>query len=181
MHPLVDSSQWKRRRGLIGGAAVLVLLLALLITVQNAWPNFADPQRSPVYGQPESGRSLAVVHVGPKTAYFPAVICSASNRDVLTVSRGVQADAISFYLAAFLGPQGTDGRYVSPITSLVKGQRPGINFDQSGSGSVIVSAQLVAQLRAVSSARVIAAGSLSFSGKDVSGEPLTGSVACLAA
>jgi hypothetical protein len=181
MDPLGYSIRRKRRRLLISGAAVLVLLLALFVTVVGGWPNFAGRQELRAYGQSEPGKSLAVVHVGAKTAYFPAVACSASSPEVLTVSLGVEADRISFYLAAFLGPQETDGRYVAPITSLVKGHRPGIVFDQNGSGSVIVSPQLVAQLRVASSTRIIAAGTLSFTGTDVSRVPLSGNVVCLAA
>lgn len=130
------------------------------------------------YGQPERGKTLATVHVDGKTAYFPGVICESADPELITVSVGVRDDPVSFYLSAFLGPQSPDGRYVSPITSLVAGHRPGIAFDQRGSGSVSVSADLKAELQRSTRSATIQVGSLAFRGSDSSGASLMGTVTC---
>jgi hypothetical protein len=158
-------------------AAVVVLLLAVVLVAVRGFTN-GGGSPSPVFGQPEKGRALAVVHVGGKTVYFPGVVCDSSDPEILTVSLGVHDDPISFYLASFLGPQSADGRYVSPGTSLVNGHRLGIAFDQSGQGTITVSTDLQAQLLLARPSALVTGGTLTFHGKDQSGVPLDGTVTC---
>ena len=158
-------------------AAIVVLLLAMLLVAVRGFTN-GGSSPSPVFGQSEKGKTLAVVHIGGKTAYFPGVVCESSDPEILTVSLGVHDDPISFYLASFLGPQSADGRYVSPETSLVNGHRPGIAFDQGGQGTITISSELQAQLRSARPSARISAGTLTFHGKDQSGAPLDGTVTC---
>ena len=122
--------------------------------------------------------TLAVVHIGGKTAYFPGVVCESTDPELITVSLGVRDDPVSFYLASFLGPQGPDGRYVSPRTSLLIGHRPGITFDQQGSGSTSVSPDLQVALGVARTSSSINVGSLSFRGTDGTGAQLSGTATC---
>lgn len=122
--------------------------------------------------------TLAAVHVGGKTAYFPGVVCESTDPELIAVSLGVREDPISFYLASFLGPQGPDGRYIAPATTLVLGHRPGIAFDQQGSGSISVSSDLQTALRSTRASSSIKVGSLAFHGTDETGAQLSGTVTC---
>ena len=74
---------------------------------------------SHTFGGPEKGLTLAVV-----TVYFPT---SPANRLILNSSpfrSDFADDPVSFYLSSFLGPQGPNGEYVSPVTTLVFGPPP---------------------------------------------------------
>src|SRR5713226_6668689 len=131
--PPVEPSHF-RRRVLIIGAALLIAAIAVLLAAQKS-------PEAPVYGEPERGKSLAFVHAGAKTGYFPGVVCESSDPEILTVSLGVHDDPISFFLAAWVGP-------TAPATLLVIGHRPGVAFDQNGSGTMTVSSELQNQLHA---------------------------------
>jgi len=133
-----------------------------------------------VYGQPETGKSLATVQVGAKTANFPGVVCESTDPEVVIVSLGVHDDPISFFLSAFLGPRLPDGSYIAPGTTLVVGHRPGVAFDQAGSGTLTVSTDLTSELESSRASAAITAGSMSFRGRDSTGQPLSGSVFCMA-
>jgi hypothetical protein len=132
------------------------------------------------FGEPVKGLTIALVRIAEKTAYFPGVVCQSTDPELITVSLGVRGDPVSFYLASFLGPQSPGGRYVSPETTLVLGHRPGIAFDQQGFGSIIVSSDLQAALRAVRASPTVAVGSLAFRGIDRTGALLNGTVKCSA-
>lgn len=174
----VDASWFAHRRRRAGA---LIALAAIAIAAAGlAYLHLSAGSPSPsTFGGPEKGVSLAVVHIAGKTAYFPGVVCESTDPELITSSLGLRDDPISFFMAAFLGPQGSDGSYVSPVTSLLLGHRPGIAFDQNGSGSISVSSELRAALRIPRQSSVINVGSLSFRGKDISGAQLVGSVSCL--
>ena len=161
----------QRPRPLAVAATILVLFVGVIILLRP----FSEHM---TYGQPERGKTLATVHVDRKTAYFPGVTCESVDPEVITVSLGVHDDPVSFYLSAFLGPQSPDGQYVAPSTALVVGHRPGIAFDQRGSGSVSVSSDLRAQLQGSTRSSAIGVGSLAFRGTDSSGASLMGTVTC---
>lgn len=141
--------------------AVPVIAAAGLVYIRSNAPS----PPSQWFGEPQKGMTLGVVHVGAKTAYFPGVVCESTDPELITVSLGVRDDPVSFYLSAFLGPrapQGPDGRYVSSVTTLVLGHRPGIAFDQQGSGLVTVSPDMQAALRRTRASSNIKVGSLAF-------------------
>lgn len=160
------------------GAALLVLLVAVLLAASRGFLNLGAGSRSTVYGQPETGKSLATVHIGAKTVYFPGVVCQSTDPEVVTVSLGVHDDPVSFYLAAFLGPLSPDGQYLAPATALVVGHRPGVSFNQDGSGSVSVSTDLQKQLQATRISGTVTVGMLSFRGTDSTREALSGTISC---
>lgn len=137
------------------------------------------PATSPnTFGEPERGKTLATVHLSGRTAYFPGVVCDSSDPELIIASLGNREDPISFYLASFLGPQAPDGTYVSPVTSLVVGHRPGMAFDQRGSGSISVSDDLRAALHGARKSSSVTVGSLSFRGIDGTGAELYSVVTC---
>lgn len=175
--PWAISGRYGRRLVIMAGA-VAVLGLAIALAVFGGFLKPEGSSSTTVFGLPERGKTLATIHVNGKTGYFPGVVCQAADSEVMTVSFGVRDDPVSFYLAALLGPQTPAGTYVAPVTSLVSGHRPGLVFDQDGSGSVTVSPDLKAQLRLVRGPSIIRVGSLSFQGKDASGASLTGTVTC---
>jgi hypothetical protein len=162
------------RAGALTFIAVAMVAAASLIYIRSNAPS----PPSNTFGEPERGTTLAIVRVAGKTAYFPGVVCESTDPELITVSLDVRNDPVSFYLASFLGPQGPDGKYVSPVTSLVLGHRPGITFDQQGSGSVSVSSDLQAALRGTRASSSIKVGSLAFRGTDGTGAQLSGSVIC---
>jgi hypothetical protein len=159
-------------------AAVVVMLVAILLVAVKGLPILGGNSGFAVYGAPEKGKTLALVHVGGKIAYFPGVVCESGDPEIVTVSLGARNDPVSFYLSVFLGPQSADGRYVSPVTSLVVGHRPGISFDQDGRGAVRVSPELQTQLISTRPSAQVTAGTMTFHGTDRSGMPLDGTVAC---
>jgi len=165
----------RRRRA----AAVVAIAIALIAAASFIYirQNATSPPPS-TFGEPEKGKSLAVVHLADKTAYFPGVACESSDPELITVSLGIRDEPISFYLASFLGPQAPDGKYVSPQTSLVIGHRPGIAFDQQGSGSVSVSPELQVALLSKRQSPSIEIGNLAFRGTDRTGAQLSGVVMC---
>ena len=162
------------RAGALIAIAIAMVAAAGLIYIRSNAPS----PPSNTFGEPVSGTTLAVVRVAGKTAYFPGVVCESTDPELITVSLGVRSDPVSFYLASFLGPQGPDGKYVSPVTSLVLGHRPGIAFDQHGSGSVSVSSDLQAALSGTRASSSIKVGSFAFRGTDGTGAQLSGSVTC---
>jgi hypothetical protein len=164
----------RRRAGalLVIGIAVIAAASFIYIRETTALP---APN---TFGEPQKGKTLAVVHVGDKTAYFPDVACESSDPEVITVSVGIRDDPISFYLASFLGPQAPDGKYISPMTSLVLGHRPGIALDQQGSGWVSVSPELQVALLSTRQSSNIEIGSLTFHGTDRTGALLNGIIMC---
>jgi hypothetical protein len=169
-------TRWQRL--FVTGAALSILLLVVLFAAVRGFPYLGGGSGSMTYGQPETGKSLAAVHVGAKTIYFPGVLCQSTDPGIVAVSLGVHDDPVSFYLAAFLGPLAPDGQYLAPGTVLVVGHRPGVSFDQSGSGSLKVSPDLQRQLQATRPSATITVGTLSFSGTDSSRAELRGTVNC---
>lgn len=163
---------------MVAAAAVVVMLLAILVVAIGGFTNLGGGTGSPVYGAPEKGKTLALVHVGGKTAYFAGVVCESGDPEIITVSLGRRDDPVSFYIAAFLGPQSPDGSFVSPETSLVVGHRPGISFDQDGRGTVKASSELLTQLLSTRPSAQVTAGTLTFHGTDQSRMPLDGTVTC---
>jgi hypothetical protein len=166
-----------RRRGRAGALIAIAIATVAAASLIYSRSTATSPP-SNTFGEPERGTTLAVVRVAGKTAYFPGVVCESTDPELITVALGVRGDPVSYYLAAFLGPQGPDGKYVSPMTTLVLGHRPGIAFDQQGSGSVIVSSELQAALRGGRTSSSIKVGSLGFRGADATGALLSGSVTC---
>jgi hypothetical protein len=162
-----------RAGALIAIAATLVAAAGLIYMHSNA-----PPPSPSTFGLPENGKAIAIARVGGKTAYFNGVACESTDPELITVSLGVRDDPVSFYLSSFLGPQTPDGRYVSPVTTLVIGHRPGIAFDQRGSGSITVSPDLQGELRRTRLSSNIKVGSLAFRGTDGSGAQLSGTVTC---
>jgi hypothetical protein len=165
--------RWRRSGALIAIALTGIAVAGLLYIRSNAT---SPPVNT--FGKPQKGMTLAVVHLGGKTAYFPGVTCESTDPELITVSLGVRDDPVSFYLDSFLGPQDPDGRYVSPATTLVLGHRPGIAFDQQGSGSISVSPDLQAALRSTRLSSSINRGNLAFHGTDGTGAQLSGTVTC---
>lgn len=164
--------RWRR-------AAVLVTAIVVIAGAGFIYVSANTPAPLPnTFGVPERGKTLAVVHLGGKTAYFPGVVCESTDPELISVSLGVRDDPVSFFLASFLGPQTPDRRYVSPLTSLVSGHRPGITFDQQGTGSISVSNDLQAALQGARSSSPVKVGSLSFHGTDRTGASLNGVVTC---
>jgi hypothetical protein len=167
------SNRRRRAGALIAIAATVVAAAGFIYMHSNA------PTPSPsTFGVPEKGKTLAAVRVGGKLAYFNSVACDSTDPELITVSLGVRDDPVSFYLSSFLGPQAPDGRYVSPVTTLVIGHRPGIAFDQRGSGSLTVSSELQGELQRTRPSSNIKVGSLAFRGTDRSGAQLSGAVTC---
>jgi len=164
------------RTSALGVLAIAVIAVAGVIFIRA---NATSPS-SNTFGGPEKGIALAVVRVAEKTAYFPGVVCESTDPELVTVTLGVRDDPISFYLASFLGPQTPDGKYVSPETTLLLGHRPGIAFDQQGSGSISVSSELQAALRSTRASPSIKVGTFAFRGTDRSGAQLNGTVRCSA-
>jgi hypothetical protein len=162
------------RAGALIAVAIAMVAAASLIYSRSS----ATSPPSNTFGEPERGTTLAVVRVAGKTVYFPGVVCESTDPELITVALGVRGDPVSYNLAAFLGPQGPDGKYVSPMTTLVLGHRPGIAFDQQGSGSVSVSSDLQAALRGTRTSSSIKVGSLAFRGADATGALLSGTVTC---
>lgn len=162
------------RAGVLIATALTVIVAAGLIYMRS---NATSPPTN-TFGEAEKGMTLAVVHVGGKTAYFPGVVCESTDPELIAVSLGLRGDPVSFYLASFLGPQGPDGRYVSPQTSLLIGHRPGITFDQQGTGSISVSPDLQVALGVGRTSSIIKVGTLSFRGNDGTGAQLSGTVTC---
>jgi hypothetical protein len=172
----IHRPRWQRL--FVTAAALLVLILAVLFAALRGFSNLGGGPDSMTYGQPETGKSLAVVHVGAKTIYFPGVVCQSTDPEVVTVFLGVHDDPVSFYLTAFLGPLSPNGLYVAPETALVIGHRPGVSFNQDGSGSVNVSSDLQSQLQAIRASGTVTLGTLSFHGTDSGREKLSGTVKC---
>ncbi len=174
---LMDVSRLAERRRRAGALVVIVIAVIAAAGFIYIRENTLSPPPN-TFGEPEKGKTLAVVHVADKTAYFPGVVCESSDPELITVSVGIRDDPISFYLASFLGPQAPDGKYISPVTSLVLGHRPGIAFDQQGSGPVSVSPKLQAALFGTRQSSSIEIGSLTFRGTDRTGAHLSGVVMC---
>jgi hypothetical protein len=172
----IHRTRWQRL--FVTGAALLVLLLVVLFAALRGFSNLGDGSGSMTYGLPETGKSLVIVHVGSKTIYFSGVVCQSTDPENVAVSLGVHDDPVSFYLAAFLGPLAPDGHYLAPGTVLVAGHRPGVSFDQNGSGSVNVSQDLQRQLQATRPSATVTSGTLSFHGIDSSRAALSGTVNC---
>jgi len=174
---LMDVSHLADRRRRAGALVVIAIALIAAAGFIYIRQNTTSPPTT-TFGEPEKGKTLAVVHVADKTAYFPGVVCESSDPELITVSLGNRDEPISFYLASFLGPQAPDGKYILPETSLVLGHRPGIAFDQQGSGSVSVSTELLAALLSKRHSPSIEIGNLTFRGSDRTGAKLSGVVMC---
>jgi hypothetical protein len=125
---------------------------------------------------------MAVVSFKGITAYFPGVTCRSDDPETIRVELGhpisYQVDAISFYLAAFLGPVGVTGNDPPSFTSIVVGHRPGIQFTQAGMGSITVDPRLKGALAASRTTDAVDDGTLTFDGTDSSHMKLDGSVSC---
>ena len=174
---LMDVPRLADRRRRVGAIAVIVISVIAAASFIYIRENTASPPPN-TFGEPQKGKTLAVVHVADKTAYFPGVVCVSSDPEVITVSVGIRDDPISFYLSSFLGPHAPDGKYISPVTSLLLGHRPGIAFDQQGSGAVSVSPELQVALLSTRQSSSVEIGSLTFHGTDRTGTQLHGVVMC---
>jgi hypothetical protein len=82
-----------------------------------------------VYGKPEPGKALAVVHTAGKTINFSGVECRRLGSGV-DVSYGKSIDDTTYFHAVVIfGPPNEQSQYVLAYVPLLIGHRPGVRFD----------------------------------------------------
>jgi hypothetical protein len=160
----------------------MVIAVALAVTAISTAISMSVSPVISTLGEPVIGKSLATVHIQGRTAYFPGVACVSNDPTELTVSFGhpfaFQVDPVAFVLAASLVPEASTAGTSAPFTSMVLGHRPGVVFNQQGTGSVTVDSALQASLATTGPTGAMDTGTLAFHGTDVSGAQLYGVVAC---
>jgi hypothetical protein len=113
----------------------------------HGWPGagHGDGAAMPrgVYGKPEPGKALAVVHTAGKTINFSGVECRRLGSGV-DVSYGKSIDDTTYFHAVVIfGPPNEQSQYVLAYVPLLIGHRPGVRFDlRSKSAPTVLSSEL---------------------------------------